>query len=143
MTLKSEIILERLAFLKSTVEELKKLRALPKTSFKEKKDQWAVEHGLHVAAEAVFDIGNHILVGHFSERVSNYQEIIRVLSQKKVISDRLAGNFDRLGGFRNLLVHDYSKVDFDRIHANLKDGLGDFEQFMKEIAGWLKSLGTK
>ena len=37
--------------------------------------QWAVEHGLQIAAEALFDVGSHILAGEFQESVDEYREI--------------------------------------------------------------------
>jgi uncharacterized protein YutE (UPF0331/DUF86 family) len=37
--------------------------------------RWAVTHGLHIAAEALFDAGGHILAGEFQEAVDEYREI--------------------------------------------------------------------
>ena len=37
--------------------------------------QWAIERGLQIAAEALFDAGNHVLAAEFHESVDEYREI--------------------------------------------------------------------
>lgn len=138
MTLKKQVILDRLAFLQKSIKELKKLQGLPREAFDEQKNRWAAEHGLHLVAEAVFDIGNHILVACFSERPTNYEEIMPKLAKAKVIPEDLAKRFQRLGGFRNILVHDYLEVDFDKVYERLLNGLSDFEELAKKIDGWIE-----
>lgn len=141
MVFKRDVVVERLAFLKETLEELKPLQERPKEELtKNKVLRWAIEHGLHLAAEAIFDIGNHILVGHFSKRAVGYDLVLNELSQMKVISIALCTRFERLGGFRNILVHEYMKIDFDKVYERLQNGLEDFEKFIKELTNWLKSI---
>ncbi|MBI4374180.1 MAG: DUF86 domain-containing protein [Deltaproteobacteria bacterium] len=138
MTLKKNVVLERLAFLKETLVALKKLQELKKEDFGDFKNRWAAERGLHLAVEAVLDIGNHILVSYFNDRPANYKEIITHLARQKVLSEKLLKQFDRLSGFRNVLVHDYLRVDPDIIYDRIQNRLGDFEEFQKEIALWLR-----
>jgi uncharacterized protein YutE (UPF0331/DUF86 family) len=48
--------------------------------------QWAVERGLHIAAEALFDAGAHILADEFREPPDEYRDIARRLAAHGVIS---------------------------------------------------------
>jgi uncharacterized protein YutE (UPF0331/DUF86 family) len=95
--------------------------------------RWAVEHGLHIAAEALFDAGNHLLSGEFQETADEYREIAPRLAARGVLS---RGTARRLAGFRNVLLHDYATVDVRRVHAGL-GRLDDFEAFVADIEGWL------
>jgi len=52
-----------------TIEQLEKSQQL----------RWAVERGLQIAAEALFDTGAHILAAEFQEAVDEYQQIPRRL----------------------------------------------------------------
>lgn len=138
MVFKREVVDTRLSFLRETISELKSLQSISFEDFSRKREsQWAVEHGLHLAAEAIFDIGNHILVGHFSERASPYDLILQALSRKGVVSEGLVGQFERLGGFRNILVHEYLHINLKKVYERLQQGLADFETFISEILQWL------
>jgi len=37
------------------------------------------------------------------------------------------------GGFRNILVHEYQRVDLAKLYNSFKDGLADFVQFIKYV----------
>lgn len=142
MVFRKQVIEERLAFLQETVKELRRHQPVLREDFlKDKVLQWAVEHGLHLLAEAIFDIGNHILVGHFAARAVNYEKVLPALQERGVVSDKMVGHFQKLGGFRNILVHEYLDVDTEKVYERLQYGLDDFDQFRREIVAWLKNLG--
>ena len=98
--------------------------------------RWAVERGLHIAAEALFDTGNHILSGAFQEVCDEYREIPARLTSRGVISTATAARLGSLAGFRNVLVHDYATLDLRRVHAGLAR-LDDFEAFVADVESWL------
>jgi uncharacterized protein YutE (UPF0331/DUF86 family) len=102
--------------------------------------RWAVERGLHLAAEALFDTGNHILAGEFQESADEYREIPPRLAPRGVISVETGKRLESLAGFRNVLVHDYADVDLQRVHARL-GRLDDFEAFIADVEGWLSRSG--
>jgi len=58
----------------------------------------------------------------------------------KVISLNLRNRLLGPGGFRNILVHEYLIIDRNKIYDELKTGLIDFEDFIKEIISWLKKV---
>ncbi len=121
-------------------EALGRLRSwLPVTVDRLEQDimlRWAVEHGLHLAAEALFDAGNHVLAGEFQESPDEYREILPRLAARGVISAETAKRLESLAGFRNVLVHDYASVDLARVHAGL-GRLDDFEAFVADVEAWL------
>jgi len=39
-----------------------------------------------------------------------------------------------MAGFRNLLVHDYLKIDYEKMADKVNNRLGDFEIFAKSVA---------
>jgi uncharacterized protein YutE (UPF0331/DUF86 family) len=102
--------------------------------------RWAVEHGLHIAAEAVFAAGNHILAGEFQEAADEYREIPPRLVARNVLGSSTAKRLDSLAGFRNVLVHDYARVDVRLVHAALTR-LDDFEAFVADVETWLAGTG--
>jgi uncharacterized protein YutE (UPF0331/DUF86 family) len=103
--------------------------------------RWAIEHGLHIAAEAVFDTGNHILAGEFQEAPDEYRDIAPRLAARGVITADTARRLESPAGFRNVLVHDYAGGDCRRLHADL-GRLDDFEAFVADVDRWLERRGS-
>ena len=141
MPVRAEIVRKKLL---DIGESLSRLRSwLPVTVDELESDlmlQWAVEHGLQIAAEVLFDVGSHILAGEFQESVDEYREIPGRLRARAVLSEETAKRLDGLAGFRNVLVHEYADVDLRRVHAGL-DRLGDFDAFLADVDGWLARIG--
>jgi uncharacterized protein YutE (UPF0331/DUF86 family) len=52
----------------------------------------------------------------------------------------LLPNLSKMAQFRNILVHDYAKIEPDIIHGILKNNVADFQKFIKEINEALKGL---
>ncbi|MGH7820581.1 MAG: DUF86 domain-containing protein, partial [Candidatus Binatia bacterium] len=70
------------------------------------RDDWARERGLQLAAELLFDVGNHVLTAHFGVSAKDYEDVLEQLAAQGVIDTALRERFRGLGGFRNILVHD-------------------------------------
>jgi len=100
--------------------------------------RWAVERGLQVAAEALFDAGAHILAAEFQEAVDEYRHIPKRLLARGVLSQQTAARLTGLAGFRNVLVHEYAEIDLKRVHAGL-GRLEDFDRFVADVERWLQA----
>lgn len=61
MTLRREVVRERLRKLREILENLKRVREIPREEFRGSfRHYWLAERGLQLASETVFDIGNHM-----------------------------------------------------------------------------------
>jgi uncharacterized protein YutE (UPF0331/DUF86 family) len=98
--------------------------------------QWAVQRGLQIAAEGVFDVGNHILAGEFHESADEYREVPKRLLAHGVLSAQTKARLESLAGFRDVLVHEYVDVDLRRVHTGL-ERLDDFDAFVSDVEDWL------
>lgn len=138
MPLRAEIVRKKLLQIDQAVARLRSwLPVSLQTLETNLQLQWAIERGLQVAAEALFDCGNHILAARFQESVDEYREVPPRLAAQGVITTETAGRLASLSGFRNVLVHDYADVDLAKVHAGL-DRLGDFEAFVADVERWLQ-----
>jgi uncharacterized protein YutE (UPF0331/DUF86 family) len=133
VVVRPEIVRERIAALRESVARLDELARLEP---EHAAVGWAIERGLQVAAQALFDIGNHVLAGGFNARAADYASIPGLLRQHGVVSTDLESRLAGLAGFRNLLVHDYAKIDPDRVRAMLARTV-DFLDFATAIETWL------
>ena len=140
MVLKREIILERLKELDTVLEELSRYRSKsPEELGASLSVRWAVERGLIASANLLFDVADHILGGHFSVYPTSYEESLECLQSKGVIPRDLYQKLKGLGGFRNILVHDYLRIELGEVQRNLIKAFEAFPAFSKEILHWLKS----
>lgn len=141
MVLKRSSIIDRLKRFDETLHELHRYEA---TTFEEFRDsislQWIIEHGLIRCATIIFDIADHLLSGHFNSYSESYEESLAELYRHGVISEGLFQNLKGLGGFRNVLVHQYMVVEPGETLENFRKGLKVFPQFGQEIQSWLAAL---
>jgi uncharacterized protein YutE (UPF0331/DUF86 family) len=99
--------------------------------------QWLVERGLHLGCEIVLDLGNHVLAGAFGRTSETYEQILDGLLAERVVSPELRGELQGLGGFRNVLVHEYLEIDPTRIVEALAHAPERFARFADELHRWL------
>ena len=138
MVLRIEALRERLAKLEEVVSRLSELARVSREEFeRDYRQQWLAERGLELAAQAVLDIGNHILAGHFGESAQDYEDILVRLGRQRVFSAVLVARLKGLGGFRNILVHGYLSINSDKVYEALQKGPADFTDFEAEILTWL------
>ncbi|RLC71807.1 MAG: DUF86 domain-containing protein [Chloroflexi bacterium] len=139
-----EIILERLEFLRNEVAYLKRERDRIH-SFKEYVDdvrlRRAIERSLQISVEACLDIGRRLIALEGFRYPEDNRDVFRVLAEEGVVSKELLPTLLDMASFRNLIVHDYARIDDAKVYAILKKRLGDFDEYAKVIAAYLERCG--
>lgn len=98
---------------------------------------WGIERGIQICIECVIDIGNILISATDNDKPSTYRETMLILSQIGVIPKKFSKKLSKMVGFRNILVHDYTKIDEEIILYILKNELDDFVDYMNYINRWL------
>lgn len=97
----------------------------------------AAERYLQLACEVVIDIAN-ILNAEFRFRpADDAKESVKILGEVGVLDKAFANEFADMAGFRNILVHDYLVIDYEKVADILNNRLGDFERFAREVSRYL------
>ncbi|MGO1369239.1 MAG: type VII toxin-antitoxin system HepT family RNase toxin [Senegalia sp. (in: firmicutes)] len=85
----------------------------------------AAERFLHLTIESIIDMSNHIISDSNYRKPESNRDIFEVLYENEIIDFNLKENLSDMASFRNILVHDYLKLDraivYDILHSNLKD----------------------
>lgn len=132
------IVLELLGRLRDCIEKLRPFQSRPEREITgEYAALWAVERGMQVAAQCVFDICAHILSDVSTDRPPNYRELLLAAGRLGIMPEEFARRFSGLAGFRNLLIHEYAKLDSSLVYRHLHDGLADFEEFAEHVLAYL------
>jgi uncharacterized protein YutE (UPF0331/DUF86 family) len=138
VALRADSVRERLTRLEEVVARLQTVQPLTTSPwFEDHRDAWAAERGVQLGAEIVLDIGNHILTAHFGVSPQDYEDIITQLGVHGVLDPELQGRLKGLGGFRNVLVHGYLRIDPSRVDGALERAPVDFRDFGRAIRHWL------
>lgn len=70
------------------------------------------------------------------------QERLKLLSEYMNDLWELLPNLINMARFRNLIVHDYARIDNEVVFAILKRRLGDFDAYAQAIAHYLESTSS-
>ncbi len=138
MVLRPDTIRERLLKLEEVISHLQEIGHVePATLRLNFREAWLAERGLQLGAETIFDIGNHVLTAHFGLSPKDYEDILTQLAACAVIDENLRSRLKGLGGFRNILVHGYLRIDFDKVAVVLAKAPRDFSDFAGSLRHWL------
>lgn len=96
------------------------------------------ERYLQLSCQVVLDILYLVIIEEEWEKPEDNQEAVSILFGKKIISENLASSLEGIAGFRNILVHEYGKIDRRRVYQYLLEKLELFKVFKKEILNWLE-----
>lgn len=133
------IVSEKLRSLETYINKLKEYRKITFEVFITSiDDQWKVERGLQLAIECILDIGNHIIADENLGNPKEYKEIIEILGNSKVINMDLAKKMEGIAGFRNILIHEYPKLDNSKIFDYLQKSPEQFEEFARDIINYIE-----
>ena len=122
---------------------LDSIRALPREEFvKDPILRGAGERYLHLAMESALDIGNHIIAERGYQRPDSYAGIFSVLFEKQVLPESLYHSLDGMAAFRNLLVHDYARLDHGQVHDVLCEKYPALQDLYRLYADMLNEPAT-
>ncbi|KGK86583.1 DUF86 domain-containing protein [Clostridium sp. HMP27] len=97
---------------------------------------WGVERGIQISIECVLDIANIIISVLDIEKPDTYREVILALGENKILPQKFSKEIANMISFRNILVHDYMRVDEKIIIDILHNHLDDFAEFVNYINQW-------
>ncbi len=85
------------------------------------------------AIQSCIDIGAHMISDSGWDAPYSQAEIFEVLAGHKVITNALAKKMVLMTGFRNRIVHEYEKTDFNMVYDIWRKHLGNIERFCKAV----------
>lgn len=93
----------------------------------------SLKYSTIVIAEAIASVLQHILAKKHNTVIDGYTSVFVKSREKQILSDNLMTRLQPFIQFRNMLVHQYWRVDDQVFVQNLSDGLKDFHDFVTEI----------
>jgi uncharacterized protein YutE (UPF0331/DUF86 family) len=133
-----EVVRKRLNKIDEYIDILKGLQRYTLDEFLSDPERYgSAERFLHLAIEALLDIGNHVIADQSMGVVDWYSDVPKIFHEKGLISSEMSEKWIQMIGFRNTLVHDYIDVDRTIVHKVLQEGLGDIVELKRIFARFL------
>lgn len=128
-----ENLLPRLKQLEENIIELNDFKNISlEDILKDTKLLWALRYGFFECIQIVIDISCSLVSSFNLGNPKNYRECLEILKKEKYISKDLADNLISSIGLRNILIHEYFKIDTPILYQSLSN-IGDFTKFVEEI----------
>jgi uncharacterized protein YutE (UPF0331/DUF86 family) len=138
------LILRKLAELLEYMDQIKEYRSLTVDGYaSDWKTQRIVERTLQVMIEVCADIAGHIISDSGYRVPKTYADTFKVLHENNVIDEDLRQRMERMAKFRNVIVHQYDKVDFQIVVTVLKKHLSDFSNYKEAVLAFIESNGDQ
>lgn len=126
---------EYLGYLKKIAKETKRKRKLFVVDYQL---HGLAERYLQLAIQAMIDISQLMIIEEGFEKPEDSQEMISILLSEKILSEKLASKLGGIVGFRNILVHEYGKIDREKVFDYLQHRIDDIADFKKAVLRYLK-----
>ena len=127
-------------------EYLKQINEYANISSKDYATDWKiqriVERTLQMMIETCLDVSGHIISDEKLRVPETYADMFRILVENDILKGSQLEAFEKMAKFRNIVVHDYEKIDAGIVIGILQKNLKDFEVFKAAIIDYLKP-GTK
>lgn len=134
MVLDKSVIIARLARLDEYVSRLKRFENLGLEDYLNDYDlQAIVERNLQLSIQVCIDIANYVIARKKLTFPAEQENIFTMLGREGILPQKLAGRIKGMVNFRNILVHDYTEIDSEKVYIILKQGLIDFSDFARAI----------
>ena len=134
------VILRKLSELETYLKQVREYSGITLQAYKSDwKTQRIVERTLQMMVETCADIAGHIASDRGMRTPTGYADTFRVLEDNGIISPDLCGSMEKMAKFRNIVVHQYERVDSEIVIAILSRYLNDFERYREAILAHMRS----
>ena len=128
------VIETKISHIQKYLKLLQRYKKFSKVDLEQNPDlKGALERYLYLATQAALDLGEAIIAFKEFRRPGTYTDVFYILEEETFISKDLSEKLVNMTRFRNIIAHDYEKVDFEIVYDALKNRLQDIEELTKAV----------
>jgi len=91
----------------------------------------SLERYLYLAVQATINLAESIIAYKKYRKPTSMSEVFEILQEEKLITKKLREKMINMTGFRNILAHDYEKIDYNIVYSILRSGPEDIKKFLQ------------
>ena len=135
MTLDPDLVRGRCAEIAAALDRLERIRSAGRPAFLADPDAKDIaSYRLLLAIEAALALCYHVSARQLRRVPEDYAGCFAGLAAAGLIASELSIRLQQMARFRNLLLHVYWVIDYDRGFDALEDDLGDLREFSRVVA---------
>jgi len=135
-----ERVLAKIDQIEGYLRELREIVPKDFVTYQKKVDKRrACERLLQLSVEAVIDVCRLLVTGLRLGIPSEEDDLFEKLEIAGIISPQVEEKLKEMKGFRNILVHEYTRIDDKIVYQVARTKLRDFEAFKQEILRYLQT----
>jgi uncharacterized protein YutE (UPF0331/DUF86 family) len=129
-----DLVLRRLTLLDTYLDQLAPYRTIDVDAYRaDWKTQRIVERTLHLAIETCMDVADHLVADRRLRVPETGAESFEILAEAGLLPPALGRALAVMVGFRNILVHDYARIDHAIVVRVLRTDLNDIVRFRSAV----------
>jgi len=137
------VIMSRLTKLDEYFARLKRFQNIELKEYLSDNDLQAIlERNLQLAIQVCIDIANYIIARRKLAFPDEQENIFILLGSEGIIPQKLAARIKGMVNFRNILVHDYTEINPEKVYQIFKRGLKDFDEFARAVVKFIEDDRT-
>ncbi len=99
-----------------------------------------LERDFQLIVDTVIDINTHIISSENLRAPEDATETFHILGEAKILPIGFVKKFSPVAGMRNIVVHDYEKVDVEKMINDIKKDIGQFGEYAVYVDDFLKKI---
>ena len=139
--IRKDLVERKISLIQDDLEKLSRLKDFSLNEIvSDFMKQATVERLLERIISRAIDINEHIIAEQATAETSlpkDYRETFLRLVELKIYPIDFAENIAKSVGTRNLLVHEYNKIDYERVYSSIKDCLKDYHIYINYILKYI------
>ena len=129
-----EIIIAKASSVKRHMERVKKKVNVDLQIFLGDLDcQEIILFNLQMAVQNCIDIAAHIISEEGFGVPGSNNEMFYLLEENKYLSTKITEKMVKAVGFRNLIVHEYTKIEINQVYETARNDIKDIYHYLKEV----------
>jgi len=123
-----QVTRRKMAYMAGYLAELEKYHSIPFRDYIA--ERRAVERLLILLIQSAIDIVSHLLADRGPLRPDTYRELFVAAADAGLLNKSLARSFEQAAGLRNILIHEYEKIDDRLVWKSLPRAVKDSKAFL-------------
>jgi len=132
----NDVILNKISVIERCIARIKDVYAEDINNLTDFTKQDSIVLNIQRACEACIDLAMHVSATKKFGVPQKSRDAFELLHTNHVITGDSASNMKAMVGFRNIAVHDYQTINTNILNEIIKNHLGDFTSFTKQILAY-------
>jgi len=99
-----------------------------------------IERNFQLIVDTMLDINTHIISAENLKAPETLQETFLILGEDGILPGDFVKKIAPVVGLRNIVVHDYEKIDNEKMMHDVKAGASQFGEYIVHIDNFLQKM---